>query len=1147
MIVKSLSEEVEKLRFQNQELQLRLDESEKRYHKLFGNLNEPAGVQEIVTDKQGKAVDLCPIDISESINAGNLLQESEARFKQLADNAPVLIWQSGIDTLCNYFNQPWLNFTGRTLAQEMGNGWAEGVHPDDFEHCLDIYLGSFKAQKPFEIEYRLRCADGTYHWLLDHGIPRFGTDGEFLGYIGSCIDINTRKLGEIALWKSESGRKKLIHELEVHQIELEMQNEELVRAEMTANTGTQRYTDLYDFAPSGYYTISDQGTILELNLLGAKALNHNRSSLIDKPFGFFISGSSKPVFRLFLERVFNSKSIENCDIIIESVGSLPRHFHLTGKIAEDGAFCFITSIDITQRKTAELALETQNDWLSKITEFSVELSSLAANENLEAFVTRRIKELTGALFVTYSEYDPASRMMNPLLMDMEPGMLIKVVSLLGRQVQEVHPIVDEETYSRVNDKIIAKYTNLTAASFGAISPAVSSSISELLKTDRYIGIAYLIEGKLFGTSLLAMEKQTPDPPDDFLKNIAFLISVSLRRKRAEEKLLLQQRRLENIIEGTRVGTWEWNVQTGETIFNERWAQILDYTLDELEPMNISAWEKLAHPDDLAQSNRLLQLHFAGDLPYYDCECRMKHKDGRWIWIHDRGRVITHTEDGKPLMMYGTHNDISERKLSEQIILVSETKYRNLVELSPNAIVIHRNGKIIFVNRAAIKMFGAKQEHELIGCSIFDRIHPDFHQIVLSRLKELSNEGELAPVIGLRYIKLDGSIIDGEVQGMVIDYAGAPAFQVVINDITERKHAEEALAESEEKYRSIFSIESDSLFLIDYETHLIVDTNDAACNLYGYTREEMLQLHNFELSGEPEKTLKSQSESETRIELRYHKKKDGTIFPVDISANHFVLGGRQTILAAIRDITLSKQIELQIQSKNEELHRLNATKDKFFSIIAHDMRSPFNGILGFSTILVEQIQEKNYEGIDEYARIVQKSAERALSLLMNLLEWSRSQTGMVKFSPEHIEIGILIHEVSNLFVDMAQQKSIELLIELHSKVIAIGDKDMLSSILRNLISNAIKFTNPGGRIVISAERKPDEVLFSVSDNGVGMNKAILEKIFRIDSGFSTKGTNNEKGTGLGLILCKEFVEKHGGKIWVESELGAGSEFKFTLPV
>jgi len=143
------------------------------------------------------------------------------------------------------------------------------------------------------------------------------------------------------------------------------------------------------------------------------------------------------------------------------------------------------------------------------------------------------------------------------------------------------------------------------------------------------------------------------------------------RKQAEETLNDHRWRLESIIDGTRAGTWEWNVQTGQTVFNERWAQILGYTLDELSPVSIKTWEDLGHPDDMKQSNELLERHFSGELPYYDCECRMKHKDGHWVWINDRGRLITRTIDGKPLMMFGIHIDITERKQAEETQRMAE--------------------------------------------------------------------------------------------------------------------------------------------------------------------------------------------------------------------------------------------------------------------------------------------------------------------------------------------------------------------------------------------------------------------------------------------------------------------------------------------
>jgi len=248
----------------------------------------------------------------------------------------------------------------------------------------------------------------------------------------------------------------------------------------------------------------------------------------------------------------------------------------------------------------------------------------------------------------------------------------------------------------------------------------------------------------------------------------------------------------------------------------------------------------------------------------------------------------------------------------------------------------------------------------------------------------------------------------------------------------------------------------------------------------------------------------------------------------------------------QDITEQIKYEEVLRKSEAELRETNAAKDKFFSIISHDLKNPFNSILGLSNLLVEQIKEKDYEGIEEYAGIIQKSSTRVYELLMNLLEWSRSQTGRMEFSPEYIELAALINEIVELLSDSAQQKSITIIKEFPGNMIVFADHAMISTILRNLISNAIKFTRLGGQIVISADKKPDELTVSISDNGIGIKKEAIGKLFRIDENLSTVGTKNEKGTGLGLILCKEFIEKHGGKIWVESEVGKGSTFYFTIP-
>ncbi len=284
------------------------------------------------------------------------------------------------------------------------------------------------------------------------------------------------------------------------------------------------------------------------------------------------------------------------------------------------------------------------------------------------------------------------------------------------------------------------------------------------------------------------------------------------------------------------------------------------------------------------------------------------------------------------------------------------------------------------------------------------------------------------------------------------------------------------------------------------------------------------------------------------EYRIIRKSDGEIRWV-LGLGKLVFDAEDNVISligTIQDITERKRAEENLVQLNLQLKETNATKDKFFSIIAHDLRNPFNAIIGFSNILVEQMNAKEYEGVEEYAGIIQNSSQRAMDLLMNLLEWSRAQTGKIEFSPENIEIVSLIDKVAELLNDTAQQKSITISRKNSFNLPVFADKAMIGTILRNLISNAIKFTNPGGSIVISAEQKQDELMITVSDNGTGIKKESINKLFRIEESTSTTGTQNEKGTGLGLLLCKEFILKHNGRIWVESEWGKGSEFHFTLP-
>ncbi len=248
----------------------------------------------------------------------------------------------------------------------------------------------------------------------------------------------------------------------------------------------------------------------------------------------------------------------------------------------------------------------------------------------------------------------------------------------------------------------------------------------------------------------------------------------------------------------------------------------------------------------------------------------------------------------------------------------------------------------------------------------------------------------------------------------------------------------------------------------------------------------------------------------------------------------------------------RQRNVEIQAINEllekqklDLEQANATKTKFFNIIAHDLRSPFNALLGLADILHESHATLDEEEREKMTGYLVCSAKGAYDLVENLLKWASTQTGKVSFIPKECNLNELLSETLFNVKSAAKNKNINLFTEIPENLKVFADKEMLKTIFRNLVSNAIKFTQKGGTITIKAIETEDEVQCSVEDTGVGMRKEVSEKIFGITQ-ISTAGTNNEKGTGLGLILCKEFVEKHGGKIWVESEEGKGSKFIFTIP-
>ena len=239
---------------------------------------------------------------------------------------------------------------------------------------------------------------------------------------------------------------------------------------------------------------------------------------------------------------------------------------------------------------------------------------------------------------------------------------------------------------------------------------------------------------------------------------------------------------------------------------------------------------------------------------------------------------------------------------------------------------------------------------------------------------------------------------------------------------------------------------------------------------------------------------------------------------------------------------------QLQTANEQLSESNITKDKFLSIIAHDLINPFNTILGFTDLLLENYSQWNDDKRIKTIRTINDSSNNLFELLGNLLQWSRSERGLLKYTPEKIDLNNCIFKITSLFAQTAKVKNINIELNHSDEIYLVkSDLQLLNAILRNLISNAIKFTSAGGRVIIKTERKGSYIVISVIDNGIGIPKDKLVNLFRKDISQSTLGTNDEKGTGLGLFLVKEFVTKQGGTLNIESEVGKGSIFSFSVPL
>lgn len=631
-----------------------------------------------------------------------------------------------------------------------------------------------------------------------------------------------------------------------------------------------------------------------------------------------------------------------------------------------------------------------------------------------------------------------------------------------------------------------------------------------------------------------------------LKLLARQVIQMLELREANAALAQERANLDDVLTGANLGTWRWNVQTGEAIFNERWAAIVGYTLAELAPISIDTWLSLTHPDDVAASSVLLEQHFRGDLVFYENQCRMKHKLGHWVMVLARGRVISFTADAKPLWMSGTHGDITELYNSRILLQESEERLHTMVSNFPGAVYRCENNArwtMLYLSAAVAQLTGYSAEQFMgeAALSLTDITHRDDVPVIYDKVQAALLRKEPFHMI-YRLQHADGHWCWVEEVGRgVYDEQGELRFiDGFIWDITDAEEARNAILLSEQKLSTLYNQAPVAIILNNFSDGRFIECNPEFARMIGYSTEEILRMDYMELTP-PEYAEADRHELQNLLLYgrygpyeKHYIHKDGYLIPILLNGVLIETpGGERHIWAFIQDITERKRTE---QMKNE-----------FVSAVSHELRTPLTSISGSLGLLVSGMLGELPRPMSNMLGIAHKNAQRLTILINDLLDMEKLLAGKMVFD---MQVQSLLPIVAQSLEDnkaYADTFGVTLSLLTRDEGVVNIDAQRLQQVLANFISNAVKFSPLNGEVEIHVVRHSEHIEIAVVDHGSGISEEFRERIFQKFAQADSSDSRQRGGTGLGLAISKAFVERMYGSIGFVSEPGRGATFFACFPL